>query len=114
MLLFGLPNAKDMDRNVKELAKSHKNNEEKVATSNGHWRNGTALIMGDLTVSGLMEKKTSRNQKIKIRFFSGTKIKDMFHYAIPLLEKKPYVIFHVGTNDAPCRAGLDISNELLK
>ena len=54
---------------------------------NEHWKNGTTLIMGDSTVSGLMEKKMSRSRKVKIRFFPG-KIKDMLHYAIPLLEKK--------------------------
>ena len=69
--------------------------------------------MGDSTVSGLMEKKMSRNRKVKIRFFPGAKIKDMFHYAIPLLEKKPdYVILHVDTNDAPYKGGSDISNEI--
>ena len=71
--------------------------------------------MGDSTVSGLTEKKMSRNRKVKIRFFPGAKIKDMFHYAIPLLEKNPdYVILHVGTNDAPYKAGSDISNEILE
>ena len=71
--------------------------------------------MGDSTVSGIIEKKMSRNRKVKIRFFPGAKIKDMFHYIIPLLEKKPdYVILHVGTNDAPYKADSDISNEILE
>ena len=112
---IGLRNAKEREKNVKKLTKSHKNDEEKVATSNEHWKNGTTLIMGDSTVSGLMEKKMSRNRKVKIRFFPDAKIKDMFHYAIPLLEKKPdYVILHVGTNDAPYKGGSDISNEILE
>ena len=112
---IGLRNAKEREKNVKELTKSPKNDEEKVATSNEHWKNGTTLIMGDSTVSGLMEKKMSRNRKVKIRFFPGAKIKDMFHYAIPLLEKKPdYVILHVGTNDAPYKGGSDISKEILE
>ena len=112
---IGLRNAKGREKNVKELTKSHKNDEEKVATSNEHWKNGTTLIMGDSTVSGLTEKKMSRNRKVKIRFFPGAKIKDMFHYAIPLLEKKPdYIILHVGTNDAPYKGGSDISNEILE
>ena len=63
---IGLRNAKEREKNVKELTKSHKNDEEKVATSNEHWKNGTTLIMGDSTVSGLMEKKMSRNRKVKI------------------------------------------------
>ena len=71
--------------------------------------------MGDSTVSGIMEKKMSRNRKVKIRFFPGAKIKDMFHYAIPLLEKKPdYDILHIDTNDAAYKGGSDISNEILE
>ena len=66
----------------------NKNNEKKVSTSKDHWRNDATLIMGDSTVSGLMEKNMSRNQKVKIRFVSGAKITDMFHYAIPSFEKK--------------------------
>ena len=31
----------------------------------------------------------SRNQKIKVRYFPGAQIKDMYHYAVTLLEKKP-------------------------
>ena len=44
--------------------------------------------LGDSTVSSLMKKKMSRNRKVKKKF-SGAKIKDMFHYVIFLLEKKP-------------------------
>ena len=89
---IGLSNAKEREKNVKELTKSHKNDEEKVATSNEYWKNGTTLIMGDSTVSRLMEKKMSRSRKVKIKSFPGAKIKDMFHYAIPLLEKKPLIM----------------------
>ena len=64
---------------MEELTKYHKNDEEKVTTNNEHWKNGTSLIVGDSAVSGLMEKKMSRNRKVKIRFFLGAKIKDMFH-----------------------------------
>ena len=106
-------NAKEREKNVKELTKYHKNGEEKVTTNNEHWKNGTTLIMGDSTVAGLMEKKMPRNRKFKTRFLPGAKIKDMFHYAIPLLEKKTdYVILHVGTNDAPYKAGSDNFNEI--
>ena len=44
---IGLCNAKEREKNVKELTKSHKNDEEKVATTNEHWKNGTTLITGD-------------------------------------------------------------------
>ena len=33
---IGLRNVKEREKNVKELTKSHKNDEEKVATSNEH------------------------------------------------------------------------------
>ena len=60
-----------------------------VQEKNEEWRIGTTLILGDSTISGLIEKKMSRNRKIKVRYFPGAKIKDMYHYAIPLLKKKP-------------------------
>ena len=51
-------------------------------------RKGTTLILRDSTISGFIEKKMSRNRKIKVRYFPGAKIKDIYHYAIPLLENK--------------------------
>ena len=51
----------------------------------------------------------SGNSKIKVRYFPGAKIKDMYHYVIPLLEKKPEnMILHLGTNDAPFKSDTDI------
>ena len=38
----------------------------------------------------------------------------MFHYAIPLLKKTLIMSLHVGTNDAPYKAGSDISNEIME
>ena len=58
-----------------------------VQQNNKEWWRGTTLILGDSTISGRKEKKMSRNRKIKVRYFPGAKIKDMYHYAIPLLEK---------------------------
>ena len=93
----------------------NKSNEEKVATSKDHWRNDATLIMGDSKVSGVMEKNMTRNQKVKIRFFSGAKITDMFHYAIPSFEKKhDCVILNFCADDAPYKPGLDILNGMLK
>ena len=56
--------------------------------NNEEWRKGTTLILGDSIMSGLIEKEMFRNRKIKTRYFPGAKIKDMYHYANPLLEKK--------------------------
>ena len=59
-----------------------------VQQNNDEWRKGTTLILEDSTTSGLIEKKMSRKRKIKVRYFPGAKIKGMYQYAIPLLEKK--------------------------
>ena len=86
-----------------------------VQENNEEWRKGTTLILGDSTISGLIEKKMSRNRKIKVRYFPGAKIKDMYHYAIPLLEKKPEnIILHLGTNDAPYKSDTDILKDLIE
>ena len=48
-----------------------------------------------------------RNRKIKV--------KDMYHYAIPLLEKKSEnIILHFGTNDARFKSGTDILKDLIE
>ena len=79
-----------------------------VKQNNEEWRKGTTLILGDSTISGLIEKKVSRNKKIKVRFFPGAEIKD-YHYAINLLEKKPEnIILHSVKNDAFHKAGTNI------
>ena len=86
-----------------------------VQENNEEWRKGTTLILEDSTISGLIEKKMSRNRKIKVRYFPGAKIKDMYHYAIPLLEKKPEnIILHLGTNDAPYKSDTDILKDLIE
>ena len=39
----------------------------------------------------------------------------MYHYAIPLLEKKPEnIILHLGTNDAPYKSDIDILKDLIE
>ena len=43
------------------------------------------------------KKNIKENRKVKIRFFPGAKIKDMFHYAIPLLEKNLIMSFYMLT-----------------
>ena len=82
---------------------------------NEEWRKGTTLILGDSTISGIIDKKMSRNRKIKVRYFPGAKIKDMYHYAIPLLEKKSEnLILHLDTNDAPYKSDTNILKDLIE
>ena len=53
-------------------------------------------------MSGLRESKMSFRRNIKVRFFPGARIQDMYYYLVPLLRKRPdKIILHVGTNDAP-------------
>ena len=57
----------------------------------------------------------SRSRKIKVRCSSGAKIKGMYHYAIPLLEKKPEnIILHLGTNDTPYKSGINILKDMIE
>ena len=46
---------------TEKVTAGNKSNEDNVTTSKEHWRNGATLIMGDSTVSGLMEKSMSQN-----------------------------------------------------
>ena len=66
------------------------------------WKKGTVLIVGDSIVSGLRESKMSFRRNIKVRFFPGARMQDMYYYFVPLLRKRPdKIILHVVTNVAP-------------
>ena len=65
-------------------------------------------------LAGLRETKLSRNKKIIIRFFPGTKTEDLQYHLIPYLKKKPdNIIIHIGTNDSPCKSEDLIYKEFL-
>ena len=71
--------------------------------------------MGVSAISGLIEKKMSRNRKIKVRYFPGAKIKDMYHYAIPSVENNPENInLHLDTNDTPYKSGTNILKDVIE
>ena len=77
------------------------------------WKKGTVLIVGDSVVSGLRESKMSFRRNIKIRFFPGARIQDMYYYLVPLLRKRPdKIILHVGTNDVPHMKADEMLEEL--
>ena len=66
-------------------------------------------------ISRLIEKKLSRNRKIKVRYFPGAKIKGMYHYAIPSVENNPENInSHLGTNDTPYKSGTNILKDVIE
>ena len=55
--------------------------------------------MGDSTLNGIQENLMG--PRFKVRAFPGAIVRDFYHHALPLLEKKPsYVILMAGTNDA--------------
>ena len=53
------------------------------------WKKGTVLIVGDSVVSGVRESKMSLRRNIKVCFFPGARIQDMYYYLVPLLRKRP-------------------------
>ena len=86
-----------------------------VQQKNEVWRKGTTLILRRSTIFGLRGKKISRNRKIKAKYRPGVKIKDMYHYAILLLEKKSEnIILHLGTNDASYKSSANILKCLIE
>ena len=66
------------------------------------WPSKTTLIVGDSIISGINEKRLSRNNKlVRVRSFPGAKVQDMFHYLVPLIIKRPdNIIIHCGTNNS--------------
>ena len=73
------------------------------------------LIVGNSVLSGLRESKMSFRRNIKVRFFPGARIQDMYYYLVPLLRKRPdKIILHAGTNDAPHMKADEMLEELGK
>ena len=79
------------------------------------WPPNTVLIVGDSILNGLIEKRIGTN--VKVRSFSGARIKDMYPYLVPLIEKKPsHVILHVASNDSVNvnKSHEELTNEILQ
>ena len=80
----------------------------------GVLRKGTCAIVSDSMLHGIDERPISKTHPVKVRFFPGAHIKNMYHYLIPILERKPeHLIPHVGTNDAADSSHQQIVNDLL-
>ena len=91
------------------------NNDETPGNFKHAWPTGTCLIVGDSILTGIDEKRLSRNnQVVKVRDFRGATIDDLKHHLVPLLKKKPeHIILHIGTNDAVSKTSRQILDELL-
>ena len=80
----------------------------------GTWRKGTCAIVSDSMLYGIDKRPISKTHPVKVRFFPGARIKVMYHYLVPILERKPeHLIPHVGTNDAADSSHQQIVNDLL-
>ena len=75
---------------------------------------GSCLVIGNSMLEGLDERKMSSKRVVKVRKFPGATTDDMYHYLMPLIQKQPDVILHVGTNDASSCNSSDIVNNILK
>ena len=80
------------------------------------WSSRTCLIVGDSILTGVDEKRLSKdNQLVKVQGFRGTVIDDLKHHLVPLLDKKPeHIILHTGTNGAVSKTSEQILDELLQ
>ena len=66
-------------------------------------------------VAGIDEHKMSNKRLIKVKSFPGATYSDMYHYMVPILEKKNHhVKLHVGTNDVTHYEGMEIVDKLLE
>ena len=65
------------------------------------WPVNTILTAGDSMINGIDEKRLSKkNSNVKVRYFNGALVEDMFYNLVPLMRKKPSaLILHVGTNN---------------
>ena len=101
-----------MQKLVTQQEKTEEENKNGIRHS---WSRGTYIVIGDSMVAGNDERKMSRKCLIKVRSFPGASCSDMYHYLIPILERKPdHVILHVGTNDISHYKGTEIVDKLLE
>ena len=91
-------------------------NEASPKESSKHtWPAGTCNIVGDSIITGIDEKRLSKNRLVKVHECRGATLADINHHIIPILKKKPdVIILHVGTNDSVSRASRDILDDLLQ
>ena len=79
------------------------------------WPIGTCVIVGDSIITGIDEKRLSKNRLVKVHDFRGATLADINHHIIPILKKKPdVIILHVGTNDSVSRTSREILDDLLQ
>ena len=92
----------DNNFTVSDRARSSSKKLEVKIEETHTWTKGTILIMGDSILSQIREGKLCEKGTIKVRSFPVDKFDNFYHYAIPLINKKPdRVVLHMGANNAP-------------
>ena len=72
------------------------------------------VIVGDSVLNEIDERQISKTYPVRVRFFPGAHIKDMYYYLIPILEKKSEdLILHNGTTNDADSSNHQIVNDLL-
>ena len=63
------------------------------------WPVYTILITGDSVINRIDEKRLSKkNSNVKVRYFNGALVEDIFYNLVPLMRKEPSaLILHAGT-----------------
>ena len=64
------------------------------------WPPDTCVLMGNSIITGIDEKRLSKNHFVKLHDFRGATLADINYDVIPILKKKQdVIILHAGTND---------------
>ena len=72
------------------------------------------VIVGDSVLNEIDERQILKTYPVRVRFFPGAGIKDMYYYLIPILEKKSEdLILHDGTTNDADFSNQQIVNDLL-
>ena len=105
--------------NLQTSAKDNQTNEiktnSKKSSDKNTWPKGSCLVIGDLMLEGLDERKMSRKRVVKVWKFPGATTDDMYHYLMPLIQKQPdNAVLHVGANGASSCNSSEIVNNILK
>ena len=79
------------------------------------WPAGTYILVGDSIITGIDEKRLSKNRLVKVYDFRGVTLANINHHIIPIWKIKPdVIILHVGMNDLVSRTSHGILDDLLQ
>ena len=102
----------------KEARQQHQQENEKDLTDkhNSNQNQRKVDICGDSMTKYIQAHKLGRstNDRVTSKSFSGAKCKDMKHYIMPTLEKKPdEIILQVGTNDLKTSSAKTVVKDIM-